>query len=446
MDFERALPANLDAERFILGSILLCGNETFAGCEAVLSPDDFSLESHRRIYTAMKDLESAGLTIGRVELANELIKRSQLESIGGLGYLSDLDTGIPQLSSIDSYISIVREKSTLRQICYAAQSLMNRAMSAQDDPGDIIGSADTILSQLTQRSASQAEWQNPGQVIDNYPGGLKALITPTRGGSGIQLPWPQVNTMLCGLQPGDLALVAGRPSHGKSIVGMQLAYEAAKVGRGVAYFSLEMTRESLVHRLISMVSRVDSQRMRLGYLNADERREVSLAHSEIESVPLWIDANGYTTPAIRSALKKLRAQREVSMVVLDHFHLLASIGREEERQKFNRCADDLMRYAKEFGVPFVVLAQLNRKCEEENRAPQLSDLSETGKLEQNAGVVNFIYRPEMYGKNRGKLELRGHAEFIVAKQRNGPTGKIDMQFMRETQRFEEVAYERQEAA
>jgi replicative DNA helicase len=434
---EKGLPSNLEAERFILGSIQNAGNDMFASCDTALSADDFALEKHRRIYSAMRGLDEAGQNIGRVEVANELIRLNQLESVDGLSYLTDLDTGLPLLASIDSYVRIVREKSILRQIALAAHNLMERALLADDDPAAILTHADSILASLMP-DGSLASWENPGEIIRSYPGGLKSFITPSRGGTGVQLPWPIINSTLCGLQPGDLMLVSGRPSHGKSVAAMQLSYEAAKSGHGVAYFSLEMSRESLVRRLISMVGKVDSQRMRLGYLNADERERVSLAASEIESLPIWIDNRGYTTPAIRRALKSLRARREIGLVVVDHFHLIQSIGREEDRQRFARTADDFQRYAKEFNIPFVVLAQLNRKCEDENRAPGLSDLGETGKLEQNADIVMFTYRPEAYARNRNRDELRGHAEFIVAKQRNGPTGKVDMFFRKEFQCFAEA--------
>lgn len=435
---ERGLPANIDAERFILGSIVLQGNEAFAACEASLATEDFALDKHRRIYNTMRELDADGQRIGRVEIASRLDAAGQLQSIDGLSYLVSLDDGLPIISNLDSYVSIVREKSVLRQIMYACQNLINQCASGEEC-SDVIANADTILARLSDRGDSNPEWKNPGEVIAAYPGGLGAFITPSRGGTGIQLPWPEVNTTVCGLQPGDLTLIAGRPSHGKSVAGMQIAFEAAKFGRGVAYFSLEMSEESLVRRLISMVAHVDSQKMRLGYLSNEERERIREAHAYISGMPLWIDYRGYTTPAIRRAVKRLKARREVSLVVVDHFHLLQSIGREEDRARYARSADDLQRYAKEFGVPFVVLTQLNRKCEDENRAPGLSDLAETGKLEQNADIVSFVYRPEMYAKNRQKDELRGVAEFIIAKQRNGPVGKIDMVFLKEFQQFQEVA-------
>lgn len=442
---DKGLPCNLEAERFILGSIQMRGNEVFASCEAAISADDFALEKHRRIYLAMKGLDEVGKTIGRVEVVNELRRRNELDSVDGVAYLTDLDTGMPHLASIDSYVQIVRDKSMLRRIAILAENLRDRALLAEDHPAAILAHADSILARLSEADDSLPIWKNPGEIIGSYPGGLKSFITPLRGGSGVRLPWPKVNATLCGVQPGDLMLISGRPSHGKSVAAMQLSYEAAKLDHGVAYFSLEMSRESLVRRLISMVGKVDSQRMRLGCLNADERERVSLAASEIESLPIWIDNRGYNTSAIRRALQSLRARREIGIVVVDHFHLIQSIGHEEDRQRFARTADDLQRYAKEFDLPFVVLAQLNRKCEDENRAPGLSDLAETGKLEQNADIVMFTHRPEAYARNRNRAEFHGQAEFIIAKQRNGPTGKVDMVFRKEFQCFAEAHLETPEA-
>jgi replicative DNA helicase len=231
---------------------------------------------------------------------------------------------------------------------------------------------------------------------------------------------------------------------GKSIVGMQIAHCAAKAGHGAAFFSLEMTKDSLVRRLISSVGHVDAQRLRSGALNPEERPRALRAATDIEKLPLWIDdTRARTIPAVMAALRKLNARHEIRLVFVDHLQLMRCTGRAESRhQELSEISHSLKHLAAEFDVTVVLLSQLNRDCEREKRRPQLADLKETGSLEEDADVVLFIHRPEQY--NRQDQSLRGQAEFIIGKQRNGPTGKLSMVFQHEYQRFVE-ATKQQEA-
>jgi replicative DNA helicase len=273
----------------------------------------------------------------------------------------------------------------------------------------------------------------------SYPGGINAFLNPPRDTVGIPTPWPGLTSALCGLQRGDLFLVAGRPSMGKSIVGMAFAHHAATGGEGVAVFSLEMTKESLIRRLISAVGSVDAQRLQAGRLDREERRRVADAASRIEGLPLWIDdTRARTIPAITAALRKLTAKRPVRLVVIDHLQLMKGIGRLESRhQELSEISHSLKHLAGQFDITVVLLSQLNRECEKAARRPQLSDLRETGSLEEDADVVLFVHRPEQY--NRHDPALHGQAEFIIGKQRNGPTGKLSMVFLPHFQRFEDRA-------
>jgi replicative DNA helicase len=230
---------------------------------------------------------------------------------------------------------------------------------------------------------------------------------------------------------------------GKSGAALQMGRHAAEAGHGVAYISLEMSAAALERRLLSQISRVDSFRMRTGLLSEREREAIRGARERRSLLPILINAKGCRTgPAIISAIRELRASRSIGLVIVDHFHLVRGLSaHEDERVRYNRIADEFQTAARETNIPFVVLCQLSRKCEEENRAPGLSDLKETGKLEENADVVMFVHRPEMYAKNRGREELRGLAEFIIAKQRDGATGKCGMVFIGGQQRFEAVAEE-----
>jgi replicative DNA helicase len=437
LSVERGLPSNVHAERFVLGSILL-DDQQFELLAGAIEADDFSQERHRRIFTRMADLHSRGARIDRVTVANELDRHGELQSCDGLSYLVTLDDGLPHVPNLEGYVRIVHDKATLRRAIFAAQKLMNRCMEATDDPGDILADAEAILSRLAEGRREHGKWMNPGQIMSGYAGGIQAFLQPPRGGLETPTPWTELTSALCGLHRGDLFLVAGRPSMGKSVIGMQLAHYTATRGEGTAVFSLEMTKESLVKRLICSVGRVDAQRFRSGSLDREERQRVAQAVSQIESIPLWIDeTRARTIPAVTAALRKLIAKNPIRLVVIDHMQLMKGIGRFDSRHhELSEVSHALKHLAGQLDLTIVLLSQLSRECERENRRPRLSDLKETGSLEEDADVVLFVHRPEQY--NRQDPSLHGQAEFIIAKQRNGATGKRKMTFLHKYQRFEEA--------
>jgi len=436
--FEKGLPANLESERMLLGFIEL-GYADLDAIEAVLSPDDFSLEKHRRIFARMQDLHRRGDSIDYVTLFNELKRQGEAESCDGLGYLTDLTNGLPQILNLDTHIRIIQEKSTLRRTIFACQHLMKRCLAEDGNSQELLADAEALLSKLAEKRQPHGQWLTPTEVITSFPGGVDAFMSPNRGGTGIPTPWPRLTSTLCGLQKGDLVLLAARPSMGKSVAAMQMAHYGAKHGHGGAFFSLEMTKEALVRRLISAIGKVDAQRLRSGMLNVEERGRALRAASEVEGLPLWIDdTRARTMPAITSALCKLRARHSVEVVFIDHLQLMKSTGRTESRHhELSEISHALKHLANELEVAVVLVSQLNRDCEREKRRPQLADLKETGSLEEDADVVVFIHRPEQY--NRQDESLRGIAEFIIGKQRNGPTGKLPMCFVHEHQKFGEGA-------
>jgi replicative DNA helicase len=431
----RDLPANIEAEKLVLGSILN-DSQQFDLVAGVLSSGDFSIERHRRIFLRMTDLNTRGEKIDRVTVVNELRDKGELDA-DGISYVASLDDGLPRIPNLDSYVRIVQEKATLRRAIIAAESLIDRCMLARDGAQEILCEAGGILSKLADRHGNEVRWPNPGDVMTSFPGGINSFLMPPRNGVGAETPWPRLTASLCGLHRGDLFLVAGRPSMGKSIVGMQLAHHAAGLGEGVAVFSLEMTEDSLIRRLISAVGCVDAQRFRAGRLDAAERLKVLTAASQIKGLPLFIDdSRARTIPAVTSALRKLIAKHPIRVVVVDHLQLMRSMGRVENRhQELSEISHSLKNLAGQFNVTVILLSQLNRECEREARRPRLADLKETGSLEEDADVVLFVHRPEQY--NRQDSTLRGRAEFIIGKQRNGPTGKLAMRFQHEYQRFVE---------
>lgn len=433
---QRGLPCNVDAERLILGSIQI-DDQHFELVAGTVAAEDFSLDSHRRIFGAMKALSSRGEGIDRITVANELATRGELEACGSLGYLVSLDDGLPQVPNLDGYVRIIQEKSTLRRAIFAAQGLIDRCMAARDGAEAIIGDAEAVLSKLADSRRKHGDWLNPGDVMA-AAGGLSSFVSPIRGGAGIPTPWPGLTSSTCGLHRGDLFLVAGRPSMGKSLIGMALAHHAAAHGHGAAVFSLEMSKDSLVKRMLSAVGGVDAQRLRAGQLDRGERANVTEAAAQIESLPLWIDdTRARTIPAITSALRKLVAKHDIRIVVVDHLQLMNGVGRFESRhQELSAVSHAMKHLAGQFDLTMILLSQLSRECEKAARRPQLSDLKETGSLEEDADVVLFVHRPEQY--NRQDPSLRGQAEFILGKQRNGPTGKRKMLFQHSYQRFVEV--------
>ena len=438
---ERGLPCALDAERLILGAVQV-NDERYWDPASVLVADDFSLMPHRQIWAHMGEIHARGERIDRIVLINELQRSGQLASVGGMTYLAELDTGIPQLSNIDGYVRLVQEKAALRRTIFAAQALMNRCLLDEEPAADILAAHQKAIRAIADGDTKHGEWLQPCEVLEQWPGGIAAFLDPPRGGVGIPTPWPNLTECLAGLHRGDLFVVAGRPSMGKSIIGMQMAFNAAASGYGAALFSLEMTKESLTQRLLAGIARVDSQRLRTGGLIATDKARISGAVDTVDRLPLWIDdTRARTVPAMLAALRRLAGKHEVSLIVIDHLQLMTTQGRgrENRNQELTDILHDLKHEAGRLNAVVVLLSQLNRLCEIENRRPQLSDLKETGTIEEDADVVLFVHRPERYMKNAGRPELRGVAEFIVAKQRNGPTGKKDMVFLSECQRFDMAA-------
>jgi replicative DNA helicase len=441
-ELETGLPSSVDAEKMVLGSILLRGSSCFEVIAGIINRPDFSLAKHQTIWGRMDGLHERQSAIDRITLTEELIKYGELESVDGLTYLISLDDGMPFISNVESYAEIVRENASLRRIVLLCQQTMNRAMSRLESSTDIIASLVPGALEI-ETSGGTPEWQTATDVIREYPGGWQSLVSPAANGNatGIQLPWPRVQQVICGLQKGELIVLAGRPSMGKSAIAMQIAMCAAVQDYGVAYVSLEMTAPALVRREVAQTARVDSVKMKLGYLGPGERARMMESRAMLEQLPIHIESRqsrGRTAVSIMASLRYLSARHPIGLVVIDHMHLVDGPER-EERIKFSRIIDAFQRGAKDMHVPFLVLAQLSRKCEEERREPSLVDLKETGSIEQNADVVMFIHRDEMYGHLRDREDLRGIAKLIIGKQRDGQTGVANLIFIKQQTRFESMA-------
>jgi replicative DNA helicase len=435
---EKGLPTNVDAERFVLGSILLDDN-FYIQAAGTLQPDDYSLEKHRRIFKRMGELHERGEKIDRITVANELMKFGELEACDGLSYLVSLDDGLPQIPNLDSYIRIVKDKSVLRRIIFVSQHMMNRALQGEETPDEIMAGAEETLLKLGS-DRIRVGLATPETILKGYEGGINAFLDPSKRIKGISSGFAKLDEMTGGMHGGDLIILAGRPSMGKTALALNVAQHVAlKLKQTVAVFSLEMSKESLLTRMVCAAARVDSQKFRAGYLNQDERRKLSHALHELVESPLYIDDTaGLNLMDMHAKLRRL--DREPKLVVVDYLQLMSSRGRSENRnQEVSALSRGLKLLAKDLNVPMLVLSQLSRAVEtrQDDHRPQLSDLRDSGSIEQDADLVSFVYREEVYKKDRE--DLRGLAELIVAKQRNGPVGTVKLVFIHSQTKFENRA-------
>ncbi|MGH9612727.1 MAG: replicative DNA helicase [Bryobacteraceae bacterium] len=439
LTFEKGLPANVDAERFVLGSILV-DDSAFINVAAVLEADDFSMEKHRRIFLRMLELNQRGERVDRVTLANELIKNNQLESVDGLGYLVTLDEGLPRIANLDSYVRIVKDKAMLRRIIFTSQKLIDRCLLGADDADQILAGAEETLLRLGETRARD-DLASPKQIIENYDGGINSFLDPSKRIKGLSTGFTKFDEMTGGLHEGELVILAARPSMGKTALALNVAQHIAthrEIQKTVAVFSLEMSKESLLSRMVCAAARVDQHKFRAGYLNQDERRRLQLSAVELMRAPLYIDDTaGVNLMDIHAKLRRLKSEHGLGLAVVDYLQLMSGRGRFENRvQEVSSLSRGLKLLAKELNVPILVLSQLSRAPEtrQGDHRPQLSDLRESGSIEQDADLVAFIFREEIYKPDRE--DLRGLAEMNLAKQRNGPIGRINLVFLKEFTKFE----------
>jgi replicative DNA helicase len=429
-----------DAERLLLGTVLI-DDTRLPEIATVIASGDFGLEKHRRIFSAMIDMAQAGQRIDRVTLAETLQARRELESVDGISYLVELDAGMPRIENVDGYARIVKDKSLKRSLIFTAQRLIDEAMLDEDASPDLVKRGAEDLIRLGEELPKSGLVQIR-DIIANA-GGFQAFITP-RQERGVRTGFSTFDDMTGGLQPGELSILAARPSMGKTALALNIAANAARDRKRVAVFSLEMLREALFSRLLSSASRVDAQKIRSGYYNREERQRLEEARISLESLPLYID----DTPALGLMdmvlkIRQLRANEGVDLVIVDYLQLMQPPMRGKKSQE-NRNLElgaltrGLKMAASDAKIPILVLSQLSRAPEQrEDKRPRLSDLRESGAIEQDADVVAFVFRDEVYRPDR--LDLKGLADLILAKQRNGPIGTAKLVFIKEFTRFENRA-------
>jgi replicative DNA helicase len=436
---ERPMPSNLDAERSILGAILLDNNALNTAIEA-LKPDDFFIPQHRSIFNQMIALGEAQHAIDLVTLTEELHRRGELESSGGAPYLASLVDGLPRVSNVEHYARIVKEKALLRNLIHATHNIQQRAFDGEDGADTILDSAESSIFALAEDRVKAGLLSIKDIVRDNFER-LEKIFREGKSVTGISTGYGELDKLLSGLQPSELIILAGRPSQGKTALALNMAENIAiRGGLPVAVFSLEMSKESLLQRLVASVAQVDAHKFRTGHLSREDWRRMTEGLGTISSSPLWIDdAGSISVLEIGAKARRLKRDKGLSLLIVDYLQLITARGRFNSRQEeVASISRGLKGLAKELQIPVLVLSQLTRAPEREERGPQLSDLRESGAIEQDADVVMFIYRPNFYNVN-ATPEEREMADIIIAKQRNGPTDKVKFVFRSRLTRFEEAA-------
>src|SRR5271167_19000 len=436
---EKPLPSNLDAERSVLGAVLLDNNALNAAIEN-LRPEDFFLDQHRRVFTQMIALAEAQQAIDLITLTEELHRRGDLEAAGGAPYLASLADGMPKVSNIEHYARIVKEKALLRNLIHASHNIQQRAFEGEDGADMILDNAESSIFLLAEDRVKAGLIPVKDIVRDNFER-LEKIFKEGKSITGIPTGYVELDKLTSGLQPSELLILAARPSQGKTALALNLAENISiRAGMPVAVFSLEMSKESLLQRLVASVAQIDAHKFRSGHLSRDDWRKMTEVLGSISQAPLWIDDAGSTSVLeIGAKARRLKRDKGLSLLVVDYLQLITGRGRFSSRQEeVSSISRGLKGLAKELQIPVLVLSQLTRAPEREERGPVLSDLRESGAIEQDADVVMFIYRPNWSNFN-ATPEERDQADIIVAKQRNGPTDKVKFVFRSRLTRFEEAA-------
>lgn len=429
------LPQNVEAERAILGAILV-NNEMFYDVAYALSSADFYVRGHQIIFRTITDLLDESKAADLVTLQERLTANRTLSDCGGLDYLLSLTDGIPFSTNVEHYVSILRDKSALRRIYKASMDSAKACLEAQDSADDILNAAEQRLFAIGEQRI-KTDFVSAGDMERDVHTSFEKLYCDRNSVSGLATGFREFDRLTSGLQPSDLIILAARPSAGKTALALNLTrFATLELQRSVAFFSLEMTRIQLLLRLLCSDAMVDGQRVRAGFLNREEFRKLIYSLDRFKKARLFIDDASQTNVLqMRAKCRRLRAESGLDLVVIDYIGLVAAHmktgSREQEVSSISRALKGL---AKELNVPVVALSQLNRQTENRGDGrPQLSDLRESGSLEQDADVVSFIYREEMY---RPSDDNRGLAELLIAKQRNGPIGSVKLAFRKNLTRFE----------
>jgi len=443
ISLEKSLPSNLEAERSILGAILLDDKAVLTVFET-LNSQDFYLESHRRVFEKMLLLMNDSRPIDLITLKDELQRANELESVGGAAYLASLTDGLPRAINIEFYAQIVKEKSTLRRLIQISSETMSRSYQDEDSAQEILQHIEKAIFDISKQQF-RTGFSAISPIVSDVFKQIEELSNRKTPVTGLETGFVDLDRMMAGLHPSDLIIVAARPSLGKTSLCLNIAeHSAIRNKKSVGIFSLEMSKEQLVKRLLCSESRIDAHRINTGYLNKEDWNRLSQASGDLSDSRIFIDDTAsITVPELRSKARRLSLEHGLDLIIVDYLQLMSgSTQRYENRtQEISQISRGLKGIAKELRVPLIAVSQLSRAIESrtgEHRRPQLSDLRESGSIEQDADVVMFIYREEIANPSE---DSKGLAELIIGKQRNGPTGTIQLAFSKQFTRFDSLYQE-----
>jgi replicative DNA helicase len=440
------LPASVHIEVAILGAMLLDGL-AINDATGRLIAEDFSLDSHQRVYRCICDLMASGHAIDYLTVREELARRRELDSIGGAAYLMFLTEGIPRNFNIESYVRIVKDKSLLRQLMSIFTEGASRASDQSDEAIHVLSDIEARLAEVAD-SAIQYGFSDIATIVKESFGSIDALYEQGREVTGLATHYIEFDRMTSGLQESELIIIAARPSMGKTAWAINIAENAAvRGGKVVAVFSLEMSKASLLRRMLASQALVNSKAIQTGMLMRDDRDKLINGLERLMESKMFIDDTpGITLAEMRAKARRLKQQHgQLDLIVIDYLQLMTGSntgakGFENRTQEVSAISRGLKALAKEMKVPVVALSQLSRASEQRggDKKPLLSDLRESGSIEQDADVVCFIHREEYY--DRENEDLKGKAEIIIAKQRNGPTGSVHLAYLADYTRFENLQH------
>ena len=435
--YQKVLPQNIEAEQSVLGGILI-DNEALPKVLEIIEPNDFYRDNHKKIFLAFLELFENNIPLDIITVTELLQKKGELTNVGGATYLASLVDSVPTTANITHYAKIIKEKSILRSLIAKATDIVNLGFEASEDVAEILDKAEEAIFSITQQRI-QTSYYSIKEIIKQTFEAIEELSSKKDSVTGIPTGFIDFDRLTAGLQPSDLIIIAGRPVMGKTSFTLNIAQHAAtRAGVPVGFFSLEMSKEQLALRMLCAEARINSQKIRSGFLSERDWLRLTDAAATLSEAPIFID----DTPAlsvleIRAKARRLKSEHNIGLIIVDYLQLMKGKGRVDTREReISEISRSLKALAKELNIPVVAVSQLNRRVEErENKRPRLADLRESGAIEQDADLIVFIYRDEVYNEDTPD---KGIAEIIIGKQRSGPTGVVKLAFLDKYTRFENL--------
>ena len=432
-------PQNLEAEQSVLGGILI-ENEAINRVMEILDADDFYRDGHRKIFNALINLSERDEPADLITMTNELRKIDQLDSIGGASYLASLIDSVPTAANIEYYAKIVKEKSILRKLIQTSTEIITQSYEDRGDVEVFLDEAERAIFDISEKRVRPSFFSIRDVVKESFKT-IERLFQKKELVTGVPSGFKELDRMTAGFQPSDLIIIAGRPSMGKTAFCLNVAQYAAIENKiPVAVFSLEMSKEQLVIRMLCSEAHVEGTRLRTGFLNESDWPKLTIAAGNLSEAPIYIDDSAaLSVLELRAKARRLKSERGLGMLIIDYLQLMKGRARVESRQQeISEISRSLKALAKELNIPVIAVSQLSRKTEERTgNRPQLSDLRESGAIEQDADLILFIYRDEVYNRSEDNPN-RGKAEVVIGKQRNGPIGKIELAFLDKFTTFKDL--------